>query len=214
LRFRALLFCLTFFYYVFNVHSFAITPEELVRQTEKEALGAATLIVDFKLSIHWQLRDTLEEKSGKIYLKKPEKYRIELGDNLIVSDGETFWRYSKKNRQLVINRIRDIESDFQPGQWLFKYSDQYKPAGLDSAVQAGEKCYGVRLVPKEEGARFDSLQVWISGKNSLPIKIETKDKNDNSATYTIDKIVRNTELADKLFRFSPPKGTEVIDMRQ
>jgi outer membrane lipoprotein-sorting protein len=207
------LFCLLFFYYIFASCSLAVTPEALIERAEKEALSASTLTAEFSLAIHWQLRDTTEEKIGKIFLKKPGKYRIELGGNIIVADGETFSRYSPRNKQLVVNNIHDIEGDFQPGTWLFKYSDQYTALKMDTAVVSGERCFGITLSPKKE-ARFSKLKVWISGKSGLPGKIETTDKNDNTATYAISKITRDTRLDDKLFTLSPPKGTEVIDMRK
>ena len=199
--------------YIFSVTAFAVNPDEILRKTEKNFLDSRTISAEFELSIRWQLRDTTELKKGKLYLKRPEKYRIELGDALFITDGKTFWRYSARSKQAVESNVKDMQNDFQPGEWLFTYTDKYKPESLDSASIENEKCYGISLIPRDK-ARFKKLKVWINEKNSLPLKIETTDKNDNLAVYSIISIAKDTPLAKSLFTFRPPKGTEVINMRE
>ena len=207
------LFYSTLFYYIFSVIVSAATPAQVIRKAESVFLNAKTVAAEFKLTIRWQLRDTVEEKSGKITIKNPGKYRVELGNVLFISDGKAFFRYSGRNKQLVINDIVGARSKFQPGEWLFKYSDQYRPLSMARAVLFGEKCSGVTMVPKDK-ARFKKLKAWISDRTNLPRKIETTDKNDNTATYLITAIRKDVKVGNALFRFSPPKGTEIIDMRE
>jgi outer membrane lipoprotein-sorting protein len=207
------LFYFFLFYYIFTGAVFAVTPTGIIKKAEKTFLNAKTIAADFNLTINWSLKETVEEKKGKLFFKHPEKYRIELDRALFISNGETFYRYSSRTKQLVVNDILDIRSDFQPGEWLFKYSDKYKPVSMESAVLFEKKCFGVTLVPKKK-ARFDKLRVWIDNKSGLARKIETTDKNENIATYLITYIAKNTELKNSLFTFTPPKGTEIIDMRE
>ena len=70
-----------------------------------------------------------------------------------------------------------------------------------------------RMAPKDK-ARFTSLTAWISEKTGLPLKLETIDKNENNATYLISSMAVGPGLPGALFTITPPKGTEVIDMRE
>ncbi|MFH0919042.1 MAG: outer membrane lipoprotein carrier protein LolA [Fibrobacterota bacterium] len=199
--------------YILLTQASAITPDELLLRTEKGFLDSKTITADFTLTIQWQLRDTTEKKKGRIYLNRPKKYRIELEDALFITDGSTFWRYSARNKQVVINDVSEMQDGFQPGEWFLKYTDKFKPVGLDSGQIAKARCYIVSLVPKE-GDRFRNVTVWINAKSSLPAKFETTDKNDNVAEYLITAITKDKPLADSLFSFRAPKGTEVINMRE
>ncbi|OGJ85639.1 MAG: hypothetical protein A2268_16690 [Candidatus Raymondbacteria bacterium RifOxyA12_full_50_37] len=210
---RARILSAAFIYYLFSHGAWAQSPDSVIAKTEKTIAGAKSLTAEFSLEIRWKLRETVEKKKGKLFLQKPGKYRIELDSSMYVTDGETFWRYSPKNRQLVINDILDVQNDFQPGEWLFSYSAYYSPVAMETAVLAGEKCFTIRMAPKDK-ARFTSLTAWISEKTGLPLKLETIDKNENNATYLISSMAVGPGLPGALFTITPPKGTEVIDMRE
>src|SRR3989339_814978 len=133
------------FFYIFSCPLFCTTADEWVRKTEETFLKAKTVQAVFTLRIDWKLRDTIEVKSGKIDIYNPDRYRVALDDALFISNGETFYRYSGKGRQLVINDVLDVQQDLTPGSWLFRYSDHYRPVSLDSAEVLGEKCYAVSM---------------------------------------------------------------------
>lgn len=205
----ALLFC-----YIFPVTGPAQTPDEIIRQAEASFLSAKTTEAGFKLRITWKLRDTVEEKNGTLFIQEPDKYRVELDDGVFISDGKTFYRYSGRSKQLVLNRVRDLGNDFQPGSWLFKYSDRFTPMAMDSAKVSGEPCFEIALKPGPDEVRFKALKVWISREKKQARKIETTDRNDNTATYLITRLTHDKAFKPSLFSFKAPKGTETIDMRE
>lgn len=211
MTFRLLLIALI--YYVFPVNATAADAAGILKNAEAKAMAASTLSADFTLSIRWELRDTTENKKGKLYFKKPETYRVELGDNLILCDGKTLRRHTPALRQYTISPLRGAEADFQPGAWFFRYTDRFKPVALDSADGKGGRVYGILLEPLGDEKRYDRFKVFISATTGLPRAIETTDRSGNAARYEITKIVLNKRLGDKLFIFKPPRGTEVIDLR-
>ncbi|MBL8024760.1 MAG: outer membrane lipoprotein carrier protein LolA [Fibrobacteres bacterium] len=185
----------------------------LLKAAETKTLSATTLKTDFTLSIIWILKDTTENKKGSFTLKKPNMYRVELGDAIFVNDGKTVSRYSPGLKQLVIQDSKALGGDFQPGEWLFRYSDRFTSTnGIKENIN-GTACESFSLTPKEKD-RFKKIDVSVSLADSMPRKIRTVDRNDNEATYMLNGIVLNSKIADKTFKFKPPKGTETIDMRE
>jgi outer membrane lipoprotein-sorting protein len=105
-------------------------------------------------------------------------------------------------------------SGFTPGEWLFRYSDKYRPLSMEEAALGKETCLCVTLTALEENGRFRRLRVWVTREKYLVRKIETTDRNDNVASYLILSLARDPRFPSSLFAFKPPKGTEVIDMRE
>lgn len=205
---------LVLFCYIFHGGVPGLTPDEAIKKAEDGFLNAKTLKSEFKLRIDWKLKDTVEEKSGKIFVQHPDKVRVELGDALFISDGRTFYRYSGRARQMVINRSGDMGGDFTPGEWLFRYSGKYRPVSMEATSLEKENCLCVTLTPREKENRFRQLRVWVAGEACAVRLIETTDRNDNIASYRILRFDRNPRLPASLFAFKPPKGTEIIDMRE
>ena len=63
---------------------------DLLKAVQVKYNSINTLSVDFSKSSGNKV-----DFSGKLYLKTENKLRIELRNNTIISDGETFWNYSK-----------------------------------------------------------------------------------------------------------------------
>src|SRR6187402_761284 len=57
--------------------------------------------------------------SGVIYIKKGNKYRIEAGGQIIITDGQTSWSYSPRRKQVVIDNYKDDGNSFSPNKFLF-----------------------------------------------------------------------------------------------
>jgi outer membrane lipoprotein-sorting protein len=185
----------------------------LLKAAETKTLSASTLKTEFLLTIIWVLKDTTEHKKGSFILKKPNMYRVELGEALFVNDGKTFSRYSPGLKQLVIQDGASLGDEFQPGEWLFKYSDRFDasigvPENIDNIP-----CESYELTPKTKD-RFQKLEISISIADSLPKRIMTIDRNGNEAEYLLNKIKLNEKVSTKVFAIKAPKGTETIDLRE
>jgi outer membrane lipoprotein-sorting protein len=44
-------------------------------------------------------------------------------------------------------------------------------------------------------------------------KIQVVDANETETTYSLKDVETNVRLDDGLFGFSPPEGTEIVDLR-
>ena len=175
---------------------------ELLNAVQSKYNSINTLTADFSKS-----SGSKEDFSGKIYLKKENKLRIELKNNTIITDGETFWNYNKKENKVIINNYDESE----PSELSLNNFIQVYPS--KSNVSSGEEGnYKIlRLVPKTAELNFSSAKLYIN-KDDLVEKVII-DSNSGNSTITLSGYKLNQDIPDSEFTYSPPKGIKVIDLR-
>lgn len=210
MSFKALLFLLFFI-----VSSFAITGKEIITEYKKRYDSLSTMAAKFSLELDWRLKGEKEKKSGKIVIKKPEMFRMEMKGFELVSDGVNVWQYSDKNKQVIINDVADVSSSMLPSEIIFDYTKNYNVIFQKTEKVEGQLAYKVKLDNKNDQKKSNSqTYVWISKKEWLPLKIVIIDQNSNISTYIFKKIVVDKKFNDDVFIYKIPEDGEVIDMRE
>jgi len=145
---------------------------------------------------------------GKIFYKKENQLRFEFKNILIVSDGETSWSYNQKDNKVVIS---DYESEGNEILSIHKIIFEY-PESCDISTFESEGQRVLKLIPNDDTFSFNSIQLFIDSDNLI-----TKALIDDPATGKIEIILSkyqlNKNLPDSFFQFSPPEGSQVIDLR-
>ncbi|HCY11936.1 MAG: outer membrane lipoprotein carrier protein LolA [Deltaproteobacteria bacterium GWC2_55_46] len=149
--------------------------------------------------------------SGRVWFKKPGKMRWEYASpegDLIVSDGRTFWLYQSDLNQVIEQKIAGAASsmatDFLSGVGELNRDFHIALAGSE------EGFYRLKLTPKKAEPSLKALLLDVD-KGSFLIKRSSV--ADNFGTETIielNDIKTNEPLKDKLFKFTPPKGAQVV----
>ncbi len=175
---------------------------ELLKAVQSKYNSINTLSVNFTKS-----SGSKEDFSGKLYLKKENKLRIELKNNTIVTDGETFWNLNKKENKVIINNY-DTE---EPTELSLNNFIQVYPS--KSTVTSGEEgnYKTLTLEPKTADLNFTKAKLYINN-NNLVEKVLI-DSNSGESTITLSGYKLNPDLPDSEFTYSPAKGIKVIDLR-
>ncbi len=175
---------------------------ELLNAVQSKYNSINTLSTDFSKS-----SGNKEDFSGKIYLKKENKLRIELKNNTIITDGETFWNYNKKENKVIINNYDESE----PSELSLNNFIQVYPS--KSNVSSGEEgnYKTLTLVPKTAELNFSSAKLYINN-DDLVEKVIINSSTGKS-TITLSGYKLNQDIPDSEFTYSPPKGIKVIDLR-
>jgi len=71
----------------------------------------------------------------------------------------------------------------------------------------------IKLVPKDDRSFVKSVKLWVVQGTWDVRKIMVVDVNETETTYVIDRLSLNATLNDTMFSFSPPPGTEIVDLR-
>jgi outer membrane lipoprotein-sorting protein len=73
--------------------------------------------------------------------------------------------------------------------------------------------YVLKLVPKDDQSFIKSVKMWVEDGTWVVRKVQIIDVNDTETVYTVVELKINTRVNDALFTFTPPAGTEVVDLR-
>jgi outer membrane lipoprotein carrier protein len=151
----------------------------------------------------------LAASSGKVWLSRPGKFRWSYEKpyaQLMVCDGKDLWQYDPDLSQAM---VRPAAGTLQgtPAQLLTDRAalDQHftiEAAGAEDGAQR------VRLLPKAVDSDFKSIELWL--KDGAPSRMRFHDPLGGVSEVEFGAVRTNVKLDARLFRFAPPKGTEII----
>ncbi|HEY6907350.1 MAG TPA: outer membrane lipoprotein carrier protein LolA [Ignavibacteriaceae bacterium] len=185
-----------------SVLMFGQDNNDLLKAVQAKYNSINTLSVDFSKSSGNKV-----DFSGKLYLKKENKLRIELTNNTIISDGETFWNYSKKENKVIINNYdADEPTELSLNSFINVYPSK-------STVSEGmeDNYKTLTLKPKSSELDFSSAKLYINSDNLVEKVII--DSNSGKSTISFSDYMLNKDIQNSVFTYSPPKGIKVIDLR-
>ena len=69
----------------------------------------------------------------------------------------------------------------------------------------------LKLVPRSETSGVQEIVLGLDPATSAVLRVEVLDQGGNRMGYVFSGLKRNSGIADGMFRFKPPRGTEVIE---
>jgi outer membrane lipoprotein carrier protein len=156
-------------------------------------------------------------ESGTLWLKKPGKMRWEYRsprDKLFLSDGKDAWFYvpgDKQARKTPVRKLEDLRSPL--GFLLGKTKLEKELQGLGFAPDIAPMDPGnvmLRGVPRAMADRVNQILLEVTPQNRIA-RIQIDDADGSTTEYRFSQPKEDLDIADKLFRFSPPPGVETIE---
>ncbi len=200
--------------FLFCSVAFAITSEKLALKVEEKYRSIKGLSMNFTKTLKSEIFETQKKSKGKMYLKNPDKFRIETKDEVIVTDGKFLWNYSEQNEQVIKSRLDRSKNIFKPNQYLSNFRKEYKVKLTGEEKIDKTKCYKLVLAPKKKDSFITKTIIWINKKSLLAKKLEYWDSNDNQITLVFDKIKINKGIKNSKFVFKTPEGVEELDLTE
>ncbi|MFO7810551.1 MAG: outer membrane lipoprotein carrier protein LolA [Candidatus Delongbacteria bacterium] len=195
--------------------SSAVSKDKIISNIEKNYRKMEFFKADFTQIQYWELADEESKISGKIYMKSDDSFKAEMNDgSYVMSDGNTVWRYSAENSQVLIEDIKDNEDAMLPGKIFFDFTEKYEVDDYYENESDGERIYIVHLISPKDTQRFiHKLKVKVNSR-FYPFEIRYFDLDDNSTTLVLENISVDKEIDPSVFLFSAEEGTEIIDLRE
>ena len=188
--------------------------EKLASQVEEKYRSIKDLSTNFTRTLKSEIFEAEKKTKGKMYLKNPDKFRIETKDEVIVTDGKFLWTYSEQNEQVIKSKLDRSKNVFKPNQYLSNFREEYK-ARLAGEEKIGKaKCYKLTLTPKKKDLFITRMMIWVDKRTLLAKKIEYMDVNDNQITLLFDHIKTDVGIKDSKFMFKAPEGVEELDLTE
>jgi chaperone LolA len=184
----------------------------LLKQMEKKYDGIKDAAVKFTQHVSYGVTKAEQSFSGKLRMKKGNKYRVELEDQVIVTDGTSVWSFTKSNHQVVIDRYKEDPRSFSPDKVLVNVPQRYSATILGKEKVQGTETTILKLIPIDPKSHMQWMKIWVDDDRMMK-QIQILEISDNVTTYSIEAMTVNAGIADSEFKFTAPNDVEVIDLR-
>jgi outer membrane lipoprotein carrier protein len=154
-------------------------------------------------------RRTTQTTSGTFAFQRPGKFRWTYDkpvDQLIVSDGDSVWIHDRDLNQVIVRKL-DAALGATPAALLAGDNALERNFALVAGGEADGLEY-VNATPKAAESQFTRIRLGFA--NSLPQRMELTDAFGQTTELVFSGMRRNPTLAADAFRFTPPKGADVI----
>jgi len=152
-------------------------------------------------------------ESGTVYVKKPGRMRWDYTSpekKLFVSDGRTMFLYFPADKQVMKNPVPDQDQATSAVLFLMGKGDIVRDFNVKWAEGRTENTYRLHLDPKTRQAEYDWLEVAADRHTLQIVGLTAADAQGGRSSFSFSNFKENVGLADKMFQFSIPRGTEVI----
>ena len=164
------------------------------------------------------LRATFVQTSGGQRLNgtisvRDDAFRLDLGSQVLVTDGGTLWSYSSDDEQVVVQDYDPAKVGFSVGQLFTDYLDVFRVTGATRATIGGVRHDVLTLRPRQSGTSVRDATLYVRSSDAVPTRVRVHDTSGGTLAFDLRDVERNVSLPASTFRFAAPRGTEVVDLR-
>ena len=196
---------------IFQLNSFGQDDKsnEILKQLSANTKSYTFMDVDFDFNFINITQEINENQKGNIKTSN-NKFRLDLNEQIIISDDSTQWIYLKESNELQIMEFDSEDEMLSPNKLFTIYENGYK----NQYIELKENNHIIDLFPVESN-EFKNIQLHINKDKIQLNKIILFDKNGGSFSYTITKFITNTNFDENLFKFNTEEypDLEIIDLR-
>lgn len=190
------------------------SAETLARRLQQRYQTITDFRADFTQSTRREVTKTTQRAGGTIAVKKPGRVRMVYSapeKKEIVHDGAFIWDYVPADRTVI--KTPAPPEDEAPTAMLFLggRGDILRDFVPSRTVSPVDGTIALRLTPRQRDDDYEFLLVVLDPK-SLQIRgLVTQSELGGETQITFTNLKENTGIADSTFRFTPPRGVEVIE---
>ena len=183
--------------------------EKILKDLSTNTKSYSNMDVDFDFNFINTSQDINESQKGNIKINQ-NKFRLDLNQQLIISDDSIQWIYLKESNELQIMEYDSQDEMISPNKLFTIYENGYK----SQYIELKENNHIIDLFPIESN-EFKNIQLHIDQDKIQLKKIILFDKNGGSFSYSITKLITDKEIDKNTFRFNEANypDLEIIDLR-
>lgn len=175
-----------------------------------------TLEADFTLTIEFPEEEPVIQKGT--LTQAGDKFRVEMKDQAIISDGNTLWFHQKLNNEVQINNVDEMGEGelLSPKTLLHIYeSDKYIYALTNQFVENGIAIQQVEFKPVDKDSEYSKIRLSIDKKKNQMLNVKAFGKSGSRFTFELNQLNPDKNFEVDFFQFNPAKypGIHVEDLR-
>lgn len=153
-----------------------------------------------------------QEATGNLFFSRPGKFRWVYQKpyaQLIVGDGKRLWIHDEDLDQVTVRKLDQALGD-SPAALLAGDNDIAKLFNLKE-TGAKDGLDWIEATPKSKEGSFEKVRMGFKGEDIQAM--ELKDNFGQTTLLRFTNLERNPSLGASLFRFTPPKGADILGDR-
>jgi chaperone LolA len=152
----------------------------------------------------------MQSASGLMQFVRPGKFRWEYRkpyEQLIVGDGKKFWLYDIDLNQVTVKNL-DAALGSSPAALLSGNNEIERGFALKD-IDGREGLEWLQATPKSPETNFEKILMAFNAKSDLVV-MELYDTFGHRTVLRFSELKNNPSLSPQLFKFTPPKGADVL----
>ena len=191
------------------------SPSDLARAIQQKYDTVRDFSADF---VHTYRGGVLRKEAterGTVLIKKPARMRwtYEFPERKVfVGDGLRIYSYIPEDRQVIISPVPADGEATTPALFLSGHGNLLRDfvASTPDAADATPGTSTLKLTPRRHEAEYDWLILVVDRGTYRLRKLVTADAQGGQSTFTFSDVRENVGISDKEFRFTIPRGVDVI----
>lgn len=199
-----------------GTRSARLTADQVAAQIQSFYDRTRDVESDFFQTYVNKLYNKTERSHGHVFFRKPGQMRWEYAQpagNLIVSDGTTLWVYEAEAHQAYRRPVTDSELptalSFLTGTG--RLADSFTFRLLDARRQGWAQGIVLELRPRQPTPHYDRLVFYVDPQSYQVRRTLIIDPQGNRNRFDFSHMRYNRGVPPARFRWTPPRGTRVIE---
>jgi outer membrane lipoprotein carrier protein len=191
--------------------------KKVLDKIRKKYEGYKTVEAAFSLTLDVPTKPKDVQKG--VIGQEGDKFRLEMDQQTIISDGKTTWVYLKSNNEVQINNADPAGSDngfMTPKDLLKRYQKgDFLYAITDKAMENGKLMTLIEFKPKDKSSEYSKFRLSVDEKTSEIKNILAFHKDGSRYTFVITRLNTSKAFNADYFKFDTKKypGVKVEDLR-
>lgn len=167
--------------------------------------------VQMNFTLTLELPEQAPEVQQGIAIQSGDKYKMELDDQAIYSDGTAVWVHLKGNNEVQINDIdMDDSAMMSPTDILKVYENgEYEYAITNTYKQNGVSISEIEFKPTDEDSEYSKMRLMVNGKNNDVKSFKIFSRDGSRYTLDIHEIVTDKVYPTDTFVFDASKYEDI-----
>jgi len=183
------------------------------RAVEEALNGLRGLVASFTQTVESAGLPRPQIEKGTVYLLRPGRMRWEYDvprGKLAIADGRKSSVYLPEERQVLVAPL-DLQGTRSGVGLLLNKVDLVGSFEISWGPGTVSGTRPLLLKPRAPRAEYDAL-LLVAGPDHLVRALTIVEPLGSRVTYRFDRVRRVDTLDEKLFRFEPPPGVEIVEL--
>ncbi|TVR82394.1 MAG: outer membrane lipoprotein carrier protein LolA [Saprospirales bacterium] len=200
-----------------NLHAQDPVAKQILDQIKDNVLSESRWKFEFDLEIRFPEMEP-EQVKGSLY-QDENKFRADIGDQIIISDGTSVWTWLKEfNEVQITDAEAGIEEIFlSPAQIVKIYeSGEYDYQHSGTHAFRGQPHEFIEFKPASpSGSEYVKINMFVNMSDKLPVAVSVISRNGVVYNLSIENHQKGIRFPDSIFKFAPSEfpGAEIEDLR-